>query len=43
MTGFCRFYSRVYVRRVTRVFQTRQHCASHSEAVTAIRRKERTR
>ncbi len=43
MRTFCRFCSRVSVRCVTRVFQTRQQCASHSEAATAIRGKERTR
>jgi hypothetical protein len=43
MRTFCRFCSRVSVRRVTRVFQTRQPRASHSKAATAICGKERTR
>ena len=40
----CHNCSRVSVRRVSRVLQTRQGCASHSEAATvSARPKERTR
>jgi hypothetical protein len=40
MRTFCRFCSRVSVRRAPRAFQMSQLCASHTEAATAIRRKE---
>jgi hypothetical protein len=41
LSAFC---SRVSVRRVSRALQTRQECASHSEAATmSARGKERTR
>ena len=41
LSAFC---SRVSVRRVSRVLQTRQECASHSEAATvSAHGKERTR
>ena len=41
LSAFC---SRVSVRRVGRALQTRQGCASHSEAATvSARRKEHTR
>jgi hypothetical protein len=44
MIKICCFCSRVSVRRVTRAFQTSQHCASRSEAATVTASgKERTR
>jgi len=38
MTLISTFCSRVSVRRATRALQTRQGCASHSEAATLLAR-----